>query len=115
MAALVLLALSLPILTSLPMPAALAGIGLAVIAGSVLCTEIWNYACERWRTRDRYDLTLLSGTPEYKGPSRDDGSLTADLQPLWETEEGDVVYCHRCDVSMPVSYSVCPKCGSILG
>lgn len=96
------------------MPLALLGAGLTAVAGAVLCFEVWTYASERWNRRDPYDLSLLDRTESYRGPSRDDPQVDSEA-PDWDVEEGDTVYCHRCDVSMPTAYSICPKCGAVLG
>ena len=115
-AALIVLSFGAGIFAVTPMPPALAlaGAAVAAIAGCVLCREALAYSRERWRRRDRYDLSLLDDAPRYNGPSRDDPDQGPET-PSWESEEGDVVYCHRCDVSMTTALSVCPKCGCRLG
>ena len=79
-----------------------------------LCNEALALGRERWRRRDRFDLRLLDDTRPYAGPSRDDPGVQPEA-PDWESVEGVVVYCHRCDVSMPTFHSICPKCGCPLG
>jgi hypothetical protein len=113
-AALVVLGIGVGILVSSPMPAALAVSVIVAVAGGTLCMEARAFLRERWRRRDPYDLSLLNDLPGYSGPSRDNPIQPPDAL-AWESEPGDTVYCHRCDVSMPASYSTCPKCGSMLG
>jgi hypothetical protein len=113
-AALVVLSFGVAIVVTTPMPVSLAGAAVVAVAGCILCTELWAYCRERWSGRDRYDLSLLNDAPSYTGLSRDDPGRDPDT-PSWESEAGDIVYCHRCDVSMPASYSTCPKCGALLG
>jgi hypothetical protein len=113
-AALVVLSFGAAILGTTPMPIALAGAVVVAVAGCILCAELWACCRERWSRRDPYDLSLLDDAPGYNGPSRDDPKRKPDA-PSWESEEGDTVYCHRCDVSMPAAYSTCPKCGALLG
>ena len=85
-----------------------------LLAGGILCSEAMAYGRERWSRRNRYDLTLLNDVESYHGPSRDDPNFKAET-PDWEAEEGDTIYCQRCDISMPTTYSICPKCGAALG
>ena len=113
-AALVVLSLGIGILVTIPMPAALAGAAIVAVAGSIICGELWAYCRKRWSDRDPYDLSLLNDAAGYEGPSRDDPKRIP-AGASWESEEGDTVYCHRCDVSMPSAYSTCPKCGVPLG
>lgn len=115
LAALILLSVGTAGLVATPMPAALIGAAIAVIGCSVLVRELLEYGRELWRRRDRYDLAQLDETPLYKGPSRDDPGAASSETPSWDSEEGDVVYCHHCDVSMCTTHSVCPKCGRWLG
>ncbi len=114
LAALVVLSLVGCGLVAAPLPGAIVAGAIALIACAVLGREAFAYGQERWRRRDRYDLTLLDDTPHYAGPSREAPGQGTD-KPDWETEEGDAVYCHRCDVSMPTFHSICPKCGCPLG
>jgi hypothetical protein len=95
-------------------PAAIIGAALAMCAAGILCIEARAYFREFRSRRDRYDLSLLIDTPGFQGPSRDDPEH-GPLAPAWESEDGDTVYCHRCDVSMPDTYSICPTCGAKLG
>lgn len=113
-AALVVLSLVAGGLLGAPAPAAIVFSAIAAVAFCVLCVEGVGFARERWRRRDKYDLTLLDDTRHYEGPSRDDPDRGRE-KPDWESEEDDVVYCHWCDVSMPTFHSICPKCGRPLG
>src|SRR6476659_1087532 len=113
-AALVVLSLVACRIAAVPTPAALVGGVIAAVALSVLCMEGLAFARERWRGRDKYDLTLLDDTQHYGGPSPDNPGYGPET-PAWESEEDDVVYCHWCDVSMPTLHSICPKCGRPLG
>ena len=112
-AAVVLLSFGAPLLLSRSILFMMAGLPLAGVGVGVIVFEAVQ-AVQRHRSRpDRYDLSLLKETEGYRGPSRDDPDDRPEI-PAWETENGDTVYCHRCDVSMPATYSVCPQCGAIL-
>ena len=114
LAACILLGIGLGIAETKPMPPGLVGVALTAVACAVLFFEAWTYGRERWNRRDPYDLSLLNHVETYQGPSRDDPCAGPEL-PEWEAQDSDTVYCHRCDVSMPTAYSVCPKCGGVLG
>jgi hypothetical protein len=114
LAALVIISLGVGMLAVTAMPVALAPAALIAVGGCILCAEVWAYCLVRYRRRDRYDLSLLDEIPGYNGPSRDEPS-SAPQNPDWESEEGDVAYCHRCDVSMPPGCAICPQCGAVLG
>src|SRR5438067_2482904 len=113
-AALAVLALAATSVGVAPGPVGFAGGAISAAAICVLCAEGLAFVRERWRRRDKYDLTLLDDTRHYEGPSHDDPGRRPET-PAWESEEDDVVYCHRCDVSMPTFHSICPKCGCPLG
>ena len=80
----------------------------------ILLLEAWR-AGQEWRNRpDPYDLSLLKDLPSYQGPSRDNPLHKEDAS-THEAEGANTVYCHRCDVSMPAHYDICPRCGNFLG
>jgi hypothetical protein len=60
-----------------------------------------------WRERrGAYDLRLLREIHE-REMNRD--------EPEEDRYERDMIYCHRCNLSVPESYSICPECGGFLG
>lgn len=80
-------------------------IGVAVIAFG-FCLAV-PQAMEMWRARrNPYDLSLLREIHEREA-ARD--------EPEEDNAERDMIYCHRCNLSVPETYSICPECGSILG
>jgi hypothetical protein len=85
----------------------MAGLGLIVF-------EAWRYGRELLNRPDPYDLSLLKEAPTYQGPSRDNPE-EREPSPTYECDDENVVYCYRCDVSMPAHYDICPRCGNFLG
>ena len=97
------LALGFPMLL-VGFPLLLIGLGATGEAGF----RLW----QSWKNRpDPYDLRLLNETSPYRGESRDAPAE----EPSREAEADDLVICHRCQVSMPSHYSICPQCGVPLG
>jgi len=113
-ATLVILSFGVGMIVCTPMPGGIAGVALTAVGGCLLCSQLWAIAREKWSRRDRYDLTLLDNTSGYTGPSRDNPAAPRE-DPDWESEAEDTVYCHRCDISMPNNYAICPQCGSRVG
>lgn len=92
----------------------LLGVALLSTGLGVILFEAWRYGSERLNRPDPYDLSLLKDTPIYRGPSRDDPN-DREEEPAYECDDENVVYCYRCDVSMPAHYDICPRCGNFLG
>lgn len=60
-----------------------------------------------WRDRrDPYDLEGLRQLHE-KDLAQD--------EPEDEPYERDMAYCHRCNLSVPATHTICPECGGFLG
>ncbi|MCW3095469.1 MAG: hypothetical protein JWL77_1087 [Chthonomonadaceae bacterium] len=71
------------------------GIGLGVV--------VWQ-GWQMWRERpDPYDLNRLWDKP---APEPD--------KPLETPADEDLIYCHRCGVSMSEIHAICPQCGNFL-
>lgn len=99
-AGLVLMAMGAPLLLYRNPVALLLGLG---ICGAGLGAVIWQ-GVRMWRERpDPYDLNRLWDTP----PPEPD-------QPQEAFGDEDLIYCHRCGISMPETHSICPKCGNFL-
>ena len=73
------------------------------ICGSGIGVVIWQ-SVQMWRERpDPYDLNRLWDKP---APEPD--------QPLETPADKDLIYCHRCGVSMSAIHAICPQCGQFL-
>ena len=100
-------------LVEFPMPLALVGALLTTVAACLLSAEGLSTVRVQRHRRDAYDLSLLKDAETYTGPSRDNPEAGTE-KPSWESEDGDAVYCHQCDVSIPAANSICPNCGKTL-
>jgi len=94
-AALVLMAMS----TALLYPFPPLGIGLMAAGAGIALYQ----AVQIWRERrDPYDLSRLFEQPPDEPEETDD-------------TDREMIFCHRCGVSVPGMYSLCPECGGVLG
>lgn len=99
-AGLVLLGMGAPLLLFRNPPIMVVGLA---ICGIGLGAVVWQ-GILMWRERrDPYDLSRLWDTP----PPEPD-------QPLEALGDEDLIYCHRCGISMSEAHSICPKCGNFL-
>ena len=94
-AAIVLMALSTPFLSPFPP----LGIGLMATGAGIALYQ----AVQMWRERrDPYDLSRLFEQQTDEPEDTDD-------------TDREMIFCHRCGVSVPGTYSLCPECGGVLG
>lgn len=99
-AGLVLAGMGAPMLVFRNPPILLVGVA---ICGIGLGVVVWQ-GVQMWRERpDPYDLNRLWDTP----PAEPD-------QPKETPDDGDLIYCHRCGVSMSEAHAICPQCGNFL-
>ncbi len=94
-AALVLMALSTPLLYPFPP----LRIGLIALGAGIAIYQ----GVQMWRERpDPYDLSRLYETLPDEPENDDD-------------PDREFIYCHRCGGSLPAHHSICPQCGGVLG
>ena len=99
-AGLILMAMGAPMLVFRNPAIVLVGLS---ICGIGLGVVMWQGG-QMWRERpDPYDLNRLWDKP----PPEPD-------KPLETPADEDLIYCHRCGVSMSGIHAICPQCGSFL-
>lgn len=96
-----LLVLSFGVWLLFPLPP----VGFALI-GFGLSLAVWHGIGLARERRGKYDLGLLRAIHE-KELNRD--------EPEEDRYERDMAYCHRCNLSVPDTHSICPECGGHLG
>jgi uncharacterized paraquat-inducible protein A len=99
-AGLVLMGFGAPLFLYHSLPAMLLGL---LICGTGLGVVAWQ-GWRMWQEReDPYDLNRLWDKP----PAEPDKALEM-------RGDENLVYCHRCGISMSEAHSICPKCGHFL-
>jgi hypothetical protein len=76
------------------------------LSGFGFCMAVWQGVNIMRERRGRYDLQSLREIH--------DRELAQD-EPEPDRYERDLAYCHRCNLSVPETHSICPECGGKLG
>ena len=105
--AVVLMAFGGSILSFGNLPAIVLGLALLILGAAILLQGLSESVRDRRSRPERYDLSELRRIHvEIESKSQ---------EPTVESDPDEMVYCHRCGVSMSQAHSICPECGGPLG